>query len=104
MTAHSWWVTGQASRPTISWDLRQEEASSSGSQGRPASAKKSFASSLHVVEEEEAGLSMARSLKSRSKRMSSMASSLLYKLEVRQQTSCWFSHNRDLLEQIKRRK
>ncbi|EIE22924.1 hypothetical protein COCSUDRAFT_64043 [Coccomyxa subellipsoidea C-169] len=73
---------GQASRPTISWDLRQEEASSSGSQGRPASAKKSFASSLHVVEEEEAGLSMARSLKSRSKRMSSMASSLLYKLEM----------------------
>lgn len=46
--------------------------------------KKAFAGELHVGEDEPE-LSMARSLKSRSKRMSSMASSLLYKLEVRLQ-------------------
>ena len=58
------------------------ECSSSDAQRRPAVLKKSFTSDLQY-DEDEPKLSMARSLKSRSKRMSSMASSLLYKLEVR---------------------
>ncbi|BDA50333.1 hypothetical protein COCOBI_16-0090 [Coccomyxa sp. Obi] len=77
-------LSGHATRPTLSWDPRQVEleASSNAPQPSPASPKKTFVSVLPLVEEDSTGLSMARSLKSRSKRMSSMASSLLYKLEA----------------------
>ncbi|CAL8464737.1 g4272 [Coccomyxa elongata] len=76
-------LSGHATRPVISWDPRQVEAAapSDAPQPRPASPKKTFVSVLPLVEEDSTGLSMARSLKSRTKRMSSMASSLLYKLE-----------------------
>lgn len=77
-------VTGHATKPMLSRDPRQSEmeAPSSAPQPCPSLPKKTFVSVLPLVDEQSKGLSMARSLKSRTKRMSSMASSLLYKLEA----------------------